>query len=138
MNPRPPGPMAMLARVWPVLLLCACAAAPLRAPEQPELARLAAPYAGELRAVGIQRVTSPGNGALVRLDTFYGAVYIRYPAGVAPMAFVLDIDADRLVAAAPTFDPSQYRRLLAALVPDAVSETASNNAFEWARANPVN
>lgn len=127
----------MLARMLPVLLLCACATTPLRAPDQPEMARLAAPYAGALRAVGIQRVSSPGGGAMVRLDTYYGAVYIRYPAGIAPMAFVLTLDADHVFAASPAFEPGPYRELLAALVPDAVRETESNNAFEWARANPV-
>ncbi|HEY7905252.1 MAG TPA: hypothetical protein VIH36_17515 [Casimicrobiaceae bacterium] len=130
--------MSMRARAFPLLLLCACSTAPPRAPDRPELARLAAPYAADLRGVGIQRVTSPGNGDLVRLDTYYGAVYIRYPPGVAPMAFVLDVDADHLAAAAPAADPGQFHRLLDVLVPDAVRETASNNAFEWARANPWN
>ncbi|HEV8503046.1 MAG TPA: hypothetical protein VGR63_15855 [Casimicrobiaceae bacterium] len=130
--------MNMLARTFALLLLCACTTAPPRGPDQPELARLAAPYAADLRAVGIQRMTSPGRGDLVRLDTYYGAVYIRYPAGVAPMAFVLEVDPDHLAAASTAVDAGQFSHLMDVLVPDAVRETASNNAFEWARANPWN
>jgi hypothetical protein len=128
----------MFAKALPLLLLCACATTPVAAPDQPALARLAAPYADQLRAVGIKRVSSPGGGAMVQLQTFYSDVYVRYPAGVQPMAFVLDIGVDHLEASSATFDEAQYRRVLAALLPQAVSETEANNRFEWVRANPVN
>ena len=130
-------------RKWTTILtacaLAACATAP--APPmhaEPRLATLAASYADALRSVGITRILSPGNGALVRLDTFYNAVYIRYPAGMAPRAFELDVADDGLkAAAAEPFDDAAYRRLFDVLVPDAVRETSANNAFEWMRANPV-
>jgi len=128
----------MLAKTFPLLLLCACASTPLTAPDQPQLARLATPYADQLRSVGITRVSSPGDGAMVQLQTFYGAVYVRYPAAVKQMAFVLDIGADSLKATAATFDETQYKLVLAALLPRAVSETVSNNRFGYFRANPIN
>ena len=97
---------------------------------------MAQPYVQQLQAVGITRVFSPGNGAMVQLDTGYGAVYVRYPAGVQPLAFVLDIDPDSLRASAATFDRASYEQVLAALVPEAVRLTAANNWMGWLRANP--
>ena len=127
----------MLAKTLPLLLLCACAStAPPPMAEQPELAQMAQPYVQQLQAVGITRVFSPGNGAIVRLDTGYGAVYVRYPAGVQPLAFVLDIDPDSLRASAATSDRASYEQVLAALVPEAVRLTAANNWMGWLRANP--
>ena len=128
----------MLAKTLPLLLLCACASTPLIVPAQPALARLAMPYADQLRSVGIKRVSSPGGGAMVQLQTFYGAVYVRYPEAVQPMAFVLDIGADSLKATSATFDETQYKLVLAALLPRVVSETVSNNRFGYFRANPIN
>jgi len=126
----------MLARLLPLLLLGACAAAaPLRAPEQPALARLAWPYA-EQRAVGITRLTSVGNDAMVRLETQWGPVYVPYPRNVPPVAFVLDVDADGLRAAYASFDQGRDATVLAALLPVTIRETASNNTFQWWRANP--
>jgi hypothetical protein len=129
--------LAVLAKTLPLLLLCACAStAPLPATDQPELARAAQPYAGQLQAVGITRVVSPGGGAMVQLETFYGAVYVRYPAAAAPRAFVLDIGPDGLRAAAATFDAATDGQVLAALVPEAVRLTEANNRMGWIRANP--
>ena len=127
----------MLAKTLPVLLLCACAStAPLPLANQPELAQLAQSYVQELQAVGITRIFSPGNGAMVQLDTGYGAVYVRYPAGAEPLAFVLDIGPDGLQASATTFDRARDGQMLAALVPEAVRMTAANNQMGWLRANP--
>ena len=97
---------------------------------------MAQPYVQQLQAVGITRVFSPGNGAMVRLDTGYGVVYVRYPAGVPPLAFVLDIGPDGLRATAVTFDPARDRQILAALLPEAVRVTAANNRLGWLHANP--
>jgi hypothetical protein len=105
---------------------------------QPGLAAAAAPYAGALREVGIVRMRSPGHGEMVRLDTHYGAVYVRYPAGLPPQAFEVELGDARITAAADDFDAAAYRRLFDALVPEAVRRPAENNDFEWARANPVN
>jgi|SRR5665213_862780 len=127
----------MLAKTFPLVLLCACASTALTAPDQPQLASLAAPYADQLRSVGITRVSSPGDGAMVQLQTFYGAVYVRYPAGVQPMAFVLYIGKDGLKATSATFDEAQYKLVLAALLSRAVGETISNNRFGYFRANPI-
>src|SRR5947208_12882312 len=91
----------VLVKPLPLLLLCACAStAQLPTADQPELAQMAQPYAQQLQAVGITRVISPGSGAMVRLETGYGAVYVRFPAAAEPSAFVLDIDPNGLRAAA--------------------------------------
>jgi hypothetical protein len=127
----------MLAKTLPLLVLCACAStAQLPAAGQPELAQMAQSYARQLQAVGITRVISPGSGALVRLETGYGSVYVRYPATVEPLAFVLDIGPEGLQATAATFDRARDGQMLAALVPEAVRVTDANNRLGWLRANP--
>lgn len=129
--------LVMLVRTLPLLLLCSCAStAQLPAAGQPELARMAQPYAEQLQAVGITRVISPGSGAMVRLETGYGPVYVRYPAMAEPLAFVLDIGPDGLQANAATFDRARDGQILAALVPEAVQVTVANNRLGWLRANP--
>ena len=129
--------MAMHTRTLPLLLLCACAAAPLPpVVDQPELAGMVLPYARQLQAQGITRVISPGGGAMVLLETGYGPVYVQYPAAVKPMAFVLDFGPEGLQAAAETFDPAECARMLSAFVPEAVRATAANNRLGWLRANP--
>ena len=127
----------MLAKTLPLLLLGACASTPqLPTADQPKLAQMAQSYAQQLQAVGITRVISPGSGAMVRLETGYGPVYVRYPAVAEPLAFVLDIGPDGLKATAATFDQIRDAQILAALVPEAVRMTATNNGFAWLRANP--
>ncbi len=97
---------------------------------------MAQPYAQQLQAVGISRVISPGSGAMVRLETDYGSVYVRYPPGAPPLAFELDIGPDGLRAAAATFERPRDGQILAALLPEAVRVTAANNRLGWLRANP--
>ena len=127
----------MLVKPLPLLLLCACVStAQLPTTEQPDLARLAEPYAPQLQAVGITRVISPGSGAMVQLETGYGSVYVRYPATAEPSAFVLEIGPERLRATAATFDRTKDGQMLAAVVPEAVRMTATNNTLGWLRANP--
>ncbi|MEP6943384.1 MAG: hypothetical protein ABI981_10635 [Betaproteobacteria bacterium] len=127
----------MISKTLPFLLLCACAStAPLSLPDQPEFAAMAQPYARQLQAVGITRVISPGSGALVRLETGYGSVYVRYPASADPHTFVLDIGPEGLRATAATFDRAKDAQTLAALVPEAVRATADNNRLAWLHANP--
>ena len=127
----------MLVKTLPLLLLCACAStAQLPTADQPELAAMAQPYAQQPQAVGVTRMISPGSGAMVRLDTGYGPVYVRYPLAAAPLAFVLDIGPDGLQASAATFDRAKDGQILAALVPEAVRATAANNRLGWLRANP--
>ena len=127
----------MLAKTLPLLLLGACAStAQLPTADQPELAQMAQSYAQQLQAVGITRVISPGSGAMVLLETGYGPVYVRYPAGAEPLAFVLDIGPDGLQATAATFDRARDGQILAALVPEAVRVTVANNRLGWLRANP--
>jgi hypothetical protein len=124
-------------KTLPLLALCACATtAQLPTADQPGLARLAEPYAQQLRAVGITRVVSPGDRGMVRLDTGYGAVYLPYPKAAEPLAFVLDIGPDGVRASADTYDPAKDERILAALVPEAVRVTSGNNELGWYRANP--
>ena len=127
----------MLAKTLPLLLLGACAStAPLPTADQPELAQMAQSYAQQLRAVGITRVISPGSGAMVRLETGYGSVYVRYPLASDPLTFVLDIGPDGLRATAATFDRAKDGQILAALLPEAVRATAANNRLGWLHANP--
>ena len=127
----------MLAKTLPLLLLGACAStAQVPTVDQPKLAEMAQSYAQQLQAVGITRVISPGSGAMVRLETGYGAVYVRYPAVAEPLAFVLDVGPEALKATAATFDRVRDAQILAALVPEAVRMTATNNRFAWERANP--
>jgi hypothetical protein len=127
----------MLVKTLPLVLLCACAST-VQQPtaDQPELAQLAEPYAQQLQALGITRVVSPGSGAMVRLETRYGSVYVRYPATAEPLAFVLDVGPEGLRATAATFDRAKDGQILAALVPEVVRVTAANNALGWLRANP--
>jgi hypothetical protein len=128
----------MLVKPLPLVLLCACAStAPLPAADQPELARMAQPYSTQLQAVGISRLISPGSGAMVRLETGYGAVYVRYPAAAEPSAFVLEIGPEGLRATATEFDGAKGGPMLAVLLPEAVRVTAANNVLGWHRANPV-
>jgi hypothetical protein len=127
----------MLVKTLPLLLLCACAStAPLPTADQPELAQMAESYAQQLQAVGITRVISPGSGAMVRLETGYGPVYMQYPAMAEPLAFVLDIGPHGLQASAATFDRVRDGQILAALLPEAVRMTAINNRLGWLHANP--
>jgi hypothetical protein len=126
----------MLAKTLPLFLLCACAStAQLPTADRPELAQMAEPYSQQLQAVGITRMISPGSGAMVRLETGYGSVYVRYPAAAEPLAFVLAIGPG-LHATAATTDRAKFGHILAALVPEAVRETATNNRVGWLRANP--
>ena len=112
------------------LALAACATTgPLPTADEPQLARVAQPYAHALRAVGITRVISPGNGGMVKLDTEYGTVYVPYPPRVQPLAFVLDLGPGSVRARAASHDPAQDERILAALVPVAVQVTEGNNAL---------
>lgn len=129
--------LAMPAKTLPLILLCACAStAQLPSADQPELARMAQPYIRQLQAVGITRVISPGSGAMVRLETGYGSVYLPYPVAVEPLAFVLDIGPDGVQASAATFDRVVDGQMLAMLVPEAVRITAANNRSGWLHANP--
>jgi hypothetical protein len=127
----------MIAKTLPLLLLCACASTPqLPTADQPELVQIARPYAQQLQAVGITRVISPGSGAMVRLETAYGPVYVRYPVTAEPLAFVLDVGPGGLRASAATFDKAKDGQILAALVPEAVRMTVASNRVWWLRANP--
>lgn len=120
-----------------IVALCACASTQqFSAPEQPALAALAMPYAADLRALGITHLVSPGGGAMVRLETKWGAVYVPYPRDVPPVAFELQVDERSLRAAASAFDAARDARVLASLMPAVFRETASNNTIQWWRANP--
>jgi hypothetical protein len=127
----------MLAKIFPLLLLCACATAPpAPGPAQPGLARLAQPYVTQLQAVGITRVIASDTDAMVRLETLSGPVYVRYPPGAPRIAFVLDIDSSGVRATAPSFDSPVDQRVLDALLPEAIAATIRNNQLVWIRSNP--
>jgi hypothetical protein len=84
----------------------------------------------QLQAVGISRVISPGNGAMIRLETAYWPIYVRCPANVPRVAFVLEVELGSL--------PVQAEGAPAALAREAVRVTAANNRLQWLRANPWN
>jgi hypothetical protein len=132
---------AMFARTLSLLLLvtlCACApTAPVTMPDQPELVQAVLPYVDSFRALGITRITSPGNGAMLRLETGYGDVYVRYPAGMQPMAFVVDIAPKSLRVRSEDVDRVRFGELFAEFAPEVTRVTAANNVFGWNRANPV-
>jgi hypothetical protein len=75
---------------------------------------------------------------MVRLETLTGAVYVRYPPDVPPLAFVLDVDPEDVRAASTSSDLTLDARALAAILPVAIREAASNNVIQWERANPWN
>jgi hypothetical protein len=137
--PNQPMSARTLPRLALLLLLCACATAPIGdAPAQPELAALAAPYAADLRAAGVTRLVSRGSQAMVRLETRSGPVYVRYPPGAPSVAFAIDIDADRVRARSQSFDPARDQRALDALLPDAIRAATANDALVWIQRNPWN
>ena len=131
---------AMVPRIACVLLLlllgaCASTALPLL-PDQPAVAQAVEPYAGSFRALGITRISSPGGGAMLRMETGYGDVYVRYPTAAPPLAFVMDIDATGARMRSEVADPAPFSEVFAAFAPEAIRVTAANNDFGWARANP--
>ena len=127
----------MLAKPLAFVLCCASAiAAPLPASDQPQLVQLVQPYAQQLRAEGITRVTSLGSRDMVRLETRRGPVYVRYPADAPDVAFILEIGPTSMQASAATFDRQRDEKMLAVLMPEALKVTAGNNRLEWLRANP--
>ena len=127
----------MISKTIPLLLLSTgTATAMLPTTEQPESARLVQRYAQQLPVVGVSRVVSPGNGEMVRLETAFGPVYVRYPAQAPTLVFVLDVGPDGLRANSATFNQAQDEQVLAALLPEALKVTAANNRVEWLRANP--
>ena len=127
----------MLAKTLWLIMYCASAiAAPPPATDQPQLVQLVQPYAQQLRAEGVTRVTSLGARDMVQLETKSGPVYVRYPADAPDVAFVLEIGPTSVQASAATFVRERDERLLAALMPEALKVTAANNRLEWLRANP--
>jgi hypothetical protein len=129
----------MLARYLPLLVLWACASTPPASSlAQPELARQAQPYASQLRAVGITHLEATAGGAMVRLETLSGPVYIPYPKDVPAIAFVLDVDPDGLHAFAAGFDKARDAAVLDAVLPRAIRATATNNVQVWVHNNPWN
>jgi hypothetical protein len=131
----------MSTRILGLLLLfalCACATtAPVTMPDQPGFVSVAQPYADSFRSLGITSVTSPGSGAMLRLETGYGDVFIRYPAGIQPMAFVVDIDAKGVRVRSESLEHAPFSALFAAFAPEAIRVTTANNSFMWYRANPA-
>src|SRR4029453_5549945 len=109
---------AIIPKTLPLLFLCACASTPQEPTQaQPELVQLAQPYAAQLRAVGITRLAVAGRGAMGRLETLAGPVYVRYPQNVPTVDFVLEIDADGLYAYELDFNKTRDAAVLDALVP---------------------
>jgi hypothetical protein len=120
--------------------LAACASAPApEGPSQPALARLAQPYAAGLAVAGITALDVAGRGVMVRAATQYGAVYTRYPEGVASVAFALRIAEDGVEARAAEFDAARmadYARALQAIVAQTIPVVERNNRIMFERANP--
>ena len=120
-----------------LLLLCTLAStATLAQTNQPELAAMAQSYVQQLQAEGIISVISPGSGATVRVETDNGAIYVKYPPGLAPLSFTLDVDSSGVQATAATFDRTRDGQAFAALLPEVIRTTRANNRLAWLRANP--
>jgi hypothetical protein len=83
-------------------------------------------------------MTVAGSGAMVRLETLSGAVYVRYPRDIPAVDFVLEIDTGSLYAYEVNFDRIRDAAVLDALMPQVISATASNNALVWIHSNPWN
>ena len=127
----------MIAKTLPLLFLCACASTPPAPTQaQPELVQLAQPYVSQLRAVGVTRMAVAGGSAMVQLETLSGPVYVRYPRDVPAADFVLEIDADGLNAYAAALDKTRDAAVLAALVPQVIRATLTNNELVWIHSNP--
>jgi hypothetical protein len=127
----------MIARFVLPLLLGACTAVgPLAAPERADLERAVEPYASRMRAVGITRVVTQHDSAMVRLDTLSGAVYTAYPGGMPRLDRTIEVEASRVRAAAASFDPNRDSRAVTTVLAQAIDRAASNNAVQWIRANP--
>ena len=121
------------------LAIIGCSTAPtVPMQPQPELAQLAEPYAGQLRAARIMRIEA-GGGAMVRSSTETGTVYTRYPQDMAMLRWVLYIDTAGVHADAPNFDASgraQYAQALQAILPEAIRAAERNNVLVFERSNP--
>jgi hypothetical protein len=129
----------MLARAFPLLFLSACASAPpVPMPAQPDLAALARPYAQQLQAVGITRLTATAGNSMVELTTLSGPVYVRYPKDVPAFAFELDVGPDGVRAFSTGFDKTRDAAVLNSILPQAIRATATNNAQVWIHSNPWN
>jgi len=118
-----------------VLLTAGACAVPSTAPatEQPALERMAAPYADDLRAMGISRLFVYGDPARVRVTTEFGEVYFRYPAGLAPTQFTLSVGQQAIEANSDAFNAgnsAQYEAAMKAVLPEAIRRTNVNNIQE--------
>jgi len=127
----------MISRFVLPLLLGACTAVgPVAAPERADLERAVEPFAGRMRAVGITRVITRRDSAVVRLDTLSGAVYSAYPGGMPRLDMTIEVEASRVRAAANSFDASRDSPAVTAVLAQAIDRAASNNEVQWIRANP--
>lgn len=130
--------LARLALVAVGAIVVSACATPAAAPatEQPAMSRMAAPYASELRRVGISSVMVYPNRARVRVSTRSGEVYFRYPAELPPMEFAvyvgaqdIEVDSDGFTAA----NAAQYEAAMKAILPEAVRQANANNVMERQR-----
>jgi hypothetical protein len=121
-----------------VVCLCApasaveAAAAATAQTTTPALASIAAPYADRLRDAGITSVRVRADSTRVQVATKLGPIQFRYPAGLAPTAFVvraegaaLTVDSDAYSAA----NAAQYEAAVKAVLLEAIRRTNDNNAF---------
>ncbi len=123
-----------LAIVWlasaPFLTLAAFAAPSLPSTPQPVLSAVAEPYADDLRKAGIRMLHAGGKSARVRMQTEFGSVYFRYPAGLSPVEFVLRVDLKSVSVDSDTYTPAtsaQYEAAIKAVLPEAIRRANDEN-----------
>ena len=94
---------------------------------------MAAPYAADLRKVGINSLMIYPNRARVRVSTRMGEVYFRYPAELAPIDLALYMGAQDIAVDSDGFNTgnaAQYEAAIKAVLPEAVRQANANNIFE--------
>jgi hypothetical protein len=109
---------------------CATPTAQVPSKTQPALSAMAQPYFQAMRTAGIQSVQVFGNGARVRVSTNLGDIYLRYPAGLSPTAFVVYVDAGAAEVDSDSFtsaESAQYEAAIKAILPESIRFTNQNN-----------
>jgi len=114
------------------LLGGACATPPsMPVTVQPALTQMVQPYSDGLRKAGISSVQVHGNGARVRINTYLGDAYLRYPSGLGAVSFSVYVDPAGIEVDSDTYsaaNSAQYESAIKAILPAAIKLATENNA----------
>jgi hypothetical protein len=115
-----------------VVALASCVSAPVATIEQPDLTKLAQPYAARLAALGVSRIETPGpGGAYVSVGTPYGYFEFRYRPDLPPAPFVLIPHDNTAIVRSDAYTPAelaQYRAAIDSVVPEVLRLAPRNEA----------